>query len=134
VADLELEAIALKTVVAQLAGVKTVKLVILDACRNNMFALAGAQRKGRGQGLARVDTDESTLVFYAAKDGTTAEDGLGRKHSPFTEALLKHIVTPGLEIRFLLGEVRDEVMSATGRQQQPHWYGSFGRSRIFLRQ
>jgi hypothetical protein len=134
VADLELEAIALNAVVAQMAGVKTVKLVILDACRNNMFALAGAQRKGRGQGLARVDTDESTLVFYAAKDGTTADDGLGGKHSPFTESLLKHIATPGLELRFLLGEVRDDVMAATGRQQQPHWYGSFGRTRIFLRQ
>jgi uncharacterized caspase-like protein len=134
VGDLELEAIALNTVMAQLAGVRTVKLVILDACRNNMFALAGAHRKGRWQGLARVDTDENTLVFYAAKDGTAAEDGLGKKHSPFTEALLKHIATPGLELRFLFGEVRDDVMAATGRQQQPHWYGTFGRARIFLRQ
>jgi uncharacterized caspase-like protein len=132
--DLDLEAIALDTVVTQLAGVTTLKLVILDACRNNVFALAGAQRQGRGRGLARVDnTDESTLVFYAAKDGTTADDGLGRKHSPFTQALLKHIVTPGLELRFLLGEVRDDVMASTGRQQQPHWYGTFGRTRIFLR-
>jgi hypothetical protein len=132
--DLDLEAIALDTVVAQLAGVTTLKLVILDACRNNVFALAGGQRQGSGRGLARVNnTDESTVVFYAAKDGTTADDGLGRKHSPFTAALLKHIVTPDLEIRFLLGEVRDDVMTSTGRQQQPHWYGTFGRTRIFLR-
>jgi uncharacterized caspase-like protein len=130
--DLDLEAIALETVVAQLAGVTKLKLVILDACRNNVFPLAGGNR-GSTRGLYRVEPEENTLVFYAAKDGTTADDGLGRKHSPFTEALLKHIVTPGLEIRFLLGEVRDDVMTATGKSQQPHVYGTLGRVRIYLR-
>jgi hypothetical protein len=59
---------------------------------------------------------------------------MGRRHSPFTEAFLKHVVTPNLEIRFLLGEVRDDVLSATGRVQQPHVYGTLGRTRIYLRQ
>ena len=72
-------------------------------------------------------------MFYAAKDGTTADDGLGRSHSPFTEALLKHITTPGLEIRFLLGEVRDDVLAATGKAQQPHVYGTLGRTKLYLR-
>jgi uncharacterized caspase-like protein len=132
--DLDLEAIALDTVIAQLSGVTTFKLVILDACRNNMFALAGGPRQGRSRGLSSMNPDENTLVFYAAKDGTTADDGLGRSHSPFTEALLKHITTPGLEVRFLVGEVRDDVIAATGRLQQPHWYGTLGRTRIYLRQ
>jgi hypothetical protein len=130
--DLDLEAIALDTVVAQLAGVTKLKLVILDACRNNVFPLAGSNR-GSTRGLYRMEPEENTLLFYAAKDGTTADDGLGRKHSPFTAALLKHIVTPGLEIRFLLGEVRDDVMAATGKSQQPHVYGTLGRERIYLR-
>jgi hypothetical protein len=117
---------------AQLAGVTKLKLVVLDACRNNVFPLAGAQRGG-SRGLFRVEPEENTLVFYAAKDGTTADDGLGRLHSPFTRAFLKHVVTPGLEIRFLLGEVRDEVMTATGRVQQPHVYGTLGATKIYLR-
>ena len=66
------------------------------------------------------------------KDGTTAEDGIGRRHSPFTEALLKHITTPGLELRYLLGEVRDEVLAATAHVQEPHIYGTLGRTKIFL--
>jgi uncharacterized caspase-like protein len=118
-------------VVAQLAGVTKLKLVILDACRNNVFPLAGSSR-GSTRGLYRVEPEENTLVFYAAKDGTTADDGLGRKHSPFTAALLKHISTPGLELRFLLGEVRDDVLAATAHIQEPHIYGTLGRNKIFL--
>jgi hypothetical protein len=71
-------------------------------------------------------------VAYAAKDGTTADDGVARKHSPFTAALLKHIVTPGLEIRQLFGYVRDEVAATTARQQQPYLYGSLGGQGFFL--
>jgi uncharacterized caspase-like protein len=135
VTDLDVEAIPLEIVVSQLSGVGKLKLVILDACRNNVFSLAGAGgRRPRGRGLSSFDsTDENTLVWYAAKDGTTADDGTG-KHSPFTEALLKHIVTPGLDLYYLLGEVRDDVMSSTGRVQQPHYYGSLGRAKIVLRQ
>ena len=131
--DLDLEAIALDIVLAQLAGVRTLKLVILDACRNNLFPLAGAQRSG-SRGLVRIEPEENTLVVYAAKDGTTADDGAGRRHSPFTEALLKHIATPSLEINYLFREVRDEVVAATGKAQQPHVYGTLGRTKIYLRQ
>jgi hypothetical protein len=46
---------------------------------------------------------------------------------------LKHIATPGLEIRFLFGEVRDDVLESTGRKQQPHVYGTLGRAKIYLR-
>jgi uncharacterized caspase-like protein len=129
--DLGLEAIPLEMVLDQLTGVTTLKLVILDACRNNLFPLAGALRSG-GRGLYRVEPDRNTLVVYAAKDGTTAEDGIGRRHSPFTAALLKHITTPGLELRFLLGEVRDDVLAATAHIQEPHIYGTLGRTKIFL--
>jgi uncharacterized caspase-like protein len=129
--DVELEAIALDTVLAQLDGVTRLRLVILDACRNNPFALAGATRSVR-RGFAAVEPEGNTLVAYAAKDGTTADDGEGQPNSPFTEALLKHMVRPGLEIRQLFGYVRDEVIAATGRQQQPFLYGSLGGQGVFL--
>jgi hypothetical protein len=131
---LDLEAVALDTVLSQLDGVRKLKLVILDACRNNLFAPAGAKRAA-GRGLARIEPEDNTLVVYAAKDGTTADDGVGRRHSPFTEALLKHIATPGLEINLLFRRVRDDVMKATGHggePQQPHVYASLGGQELYL--
>jgi formylglycine-generating enzyme required for sulfatase activity len=130
-ADVDLEAIGLDTVLGQLAGVSKLKLVILDACRNNLFPLAGAKRAVT-RGLARVDPEDNTLIAYAAKEGTTADDGVGRKHSPFTEALLKHIATPGIEVDYLFRLVRDDVLDATDRQQVPNHYNGLGRERIFL--
>jgi hypothetical protein len=75
--DLELQAIALSTVIDQLTGAAKLRLVILDACRNNVFPLTGTQRS-IPRGLARVEPGDSTLVAYAATEGTTADDGPGR--------------------------------------------------------
>ncbi len=72
------------------------------------------------------------LVAYAAKDGTVAADG-DRRNSPFTSALLRHLETPGLEINFLFRNVRDDVLSATNREQQPFVYGSLSREAIYLK-
>jgi uncharacterized caspase-like protein len=129
---LDLEAIPLDTVLGQLEGVRELKLVILDACRDNPFLLRGGKRSA-GRGLARIEPEDSTLVVYAAKDGTTADDGVGRRHSPFTQALLKHIETPDVEVRILLGRVGDDVKTATGHQQQPHLYGNLGGKEFYLR-
>lgn len=128
---LDLEAIPLETVLAQLEGVRELKLVILDACRNNPFALRGS-RRSLGRGLARIEPEDSTLVIYAAKDGTTADDGVGRPHSPFTQALLKHIATPGTEVRILFGRIGEDVAAVTGRQQLPHLYGTLGGKEFYL--
>jgi hypothetical protein len=110
-------------------------LVILDACRNNPFA-AKMQRSLRTRavtrGLAPTEPTDNVLVAYAARDGTTANDGDGR-NSPFTAALLRNIETPGLEISFLFRNVRDEVMSATKRDQQPFVYGSLSKEAIYLK-
>jgi uncharacterized protein YecT (DUF1311 family) len=131
VGDVELQAIALDTVLKQLGGVRKLRLVILDACRNNPFAIAGAKRN-LIRGLSRVEPEDNTLIAYAAKDGTTADDGPGRLHSPFTEALLTHIGTPGVDVRFLFAHVRNEVMKMTHREQQPHLYGTLGPDQLFL--
>jgi len=129
--DVDLEAIALDTVLAQLDGARTLKLVILDTCHGNPFPLAGAIRANRG--LGRIDPGENTLVFYAAKDGTTADCGAGPNHSPFTASLLNHLTTPGLELRLLLDTVSDDVLTITGRVQQPHVYGTLGPAAVYLR-
>ena len=133
--DVGFEAVSLTTAMSALERAGKLKLVILDACRNNPFAVkmtrTGATRSV-GRGLARVSPAGSdTLVAYAAREGTTADDGSGG-HSPYTTALLKVLEAPGLDVRLLFGKVRDQVRAATGNRQEPFTYGSLGGDRIFL--
>jgi uncharacterized caspase-like protein len=133
--DVKDEAVPLDRVMSALDSVKKLKLVILDACRNNPFVpkmnvAAGARAVNRG--LARVEPQGAdTMIAFAAKAGTTASDGEGA-NSPFAAALAKRLFEPGLDIRLALGNVRDDVLTATGRQQEPFAYGSLGGGTISL--
>jgi hypothetical protein len=133
--DVDHEAMGLRSVLPAVESAGKLGLVILDACRNNPFA-ARMQRSVRtravSRGLVGVEPSGNVLVAYAAKDGTTAADGQGR-NSPFTTSLLKHLETPGLEVNFLFRNVRDDVISATRRQQQPFVYGSLSKEAIYLK-
>ncbi|WP_293857163.1 caspase family protein [uncultured Alsobacter sp.] len=133
--DVKDEAVPLDRVLEAIDRVKRLKLVILDACRDNPF-LASMQRsvgqRSVGRGLARAEpASTGTLIAYAAKAGTVALDGTGA-NSPFTTALARHVAKPGLDIRLALGTVRDEVLSATGQRQEPFVYGSLGGSTLTL--
>jgi uncharacterized caspase-like protein len=133
--DVLSEAIGLKTIVQSVSRAGALGLVILDSCRDNPFAAKMTRTKltrSVDRGLARVEPSANVLVAYAAKDGTTATDGDGR-NSPYTAALLKHIGTRGLEVSFVFRKVRDDVMAATGRRQQPFVYGSLSSKAIYLR-
>jgi hypothetical protein len=129
------EAISLSSVMLQVSNTKNLGLVILDACRNNPFAAkmrrSLALRAVISGGLGRIEPVGNMLVAYAARDGTTALDGDGR-NSPFTAALLHNIETPGVEVTFMFRNVRDDVMEATGNEQQPFVYGSLSRRAIYL--
>jgi len=134
--DVEDEAISLHRLIVSVEGAKRLRLVILDACRDNPFVTMKRERVARTRqikpglgGVAATTTD--TLVAYAAKDGTTAEDG-STEHSPFTTALLKDLFTPGLDIRLAFGRVRDSVLESTGGRQEPYVYGSLGKENISL--
>ncbi|MCK1718422.1 caspase family protein [Bradyrhizobium sp. 141] len=133
--DIESEAISLRSVSLQVSKARKLGLVILDACRNNPFAAKMKRSIGTRalpRGLAPTEPSDNVLIAYAARDGTTASDGEGR-NSPFTASLLRHIDTPGLEISFLFRRVRDDVMAATKREQQPFVYGSLSKEEIYLR-
>jgi Caspase domain len=133
--DIESEAVSLRSVNLQVSKARQLGLVILDACRNNPFAAKmkrSLSTRGVSRGLAPTEPTDNVLVAYAARDGTTANDGDGR-NSPFTAALLRNIETPGLEISFLFRNVRDEVMLATKREQQPFVYGSLSKEAIYLK-
>jgi hypothetical protein len=133
--DVEDETVSLDRLLQVLEPAKRLRLVILDACRDNPFVKSMARTmasRAIGRGLARVEpTTSDTLVAFAAKAGLTAADGDGA-HSPFTTALLKYLVTPGLDVRLAFGRVRDEVLSNTENKQEPFVYGSLGGSVISL--
>lgn len=125
--DVEYEAVPLKLLERTVSGATRLKLIILDSCRNNPFAAATTRTAGTrsiGRGLARVEPEGDTLIAYAAREGAVASDG--DQGSPYTAALVKHLSTPGLEIRILFGRVRDDVLKSTGRTQEPAIYGSLG--------
>jgi uncharacterized caspase-like protein len=133
-ADVEDEAVSLDRVLRALDPAKRLRLVILDACRDNPFKqmkrTLGTRSVGRG--LAKIEpTNTDTLIAFAAKAGSTASDG-DTRNSPFTTALANNIATPGLDLRLALGKVRDEVMKSTNNRQEPFVYGSLGGDTVAL--
>ncbi|MBR1092214.1 caspase family protein [Bradyrhizobium manausense] len=123
------EALSLDRVLVAVEPAKQLRLVILDACRDNPFGRTMKRTlasRGIGRGLAQIEpASTNTLIAYSAKAGFTAQDGDGA-NSPFTIALSKHLTTPGLDVRRAFGFVRDDVLRATGNKQEPFVYGSLG--------
>jgi Caspase domain len=122
--DLSFETINVNQVLAQMEVEKRVNLVFLDACRDNPLARSFARTLGDtrsasvGRGLASIQGAVGTMIAYATQPDNTALDGAGR-NSPFTAALVKHIATPGLEVRSMMTRVRADVLAATRDKQLP---------------
>jgi tetratricopeptide (TPR) repeat protein len=133
--DVEDEAVTLKRVLSKAETAHKLRMVILDACRNNPFRMASADGRSRaiGRGLSPVEPARGVLVAYAARDGTTADDG-DSEHSPFTQALLAHLETPGLEINLMFRKVRDQVLARTNNAQEPFTYGSLPGEELYFKQ
>ena len=129
------EAIALDRILQAIEPARQLRLVILDACRDNPFAKTMKRTvasRALGRGLAGVEPSRpNTLIAFAAKGGSTASDG-DSKNSPFTMALLKYLARPGLELGKAFRLVRDDVMNATGNRQEPFVYGSLGGNDVAL--
>lgn len=133
--SLEFEAVTLKTILRLMERRERTNLVFLDACRDNPLARNLARGMGTRstaieRGLAREETGIGTMIAFATQPGNVALDGEG-KHSPFTEALVKHIETPGLDIANLMRKVRLDVIDTTGRQQVPWNHSSLTGSFMF---
>src|SRR4051812_12498732 len=135
--DAEDEAIPLERLVSSADGAKRLRLIVLDACRDNPFVKSMRRERKTATravsaGLGKVEpTSTDTLIAYAAKAGSTADDGEGQ-HSPFTTAVLKNLTVPGLDVRLAFGRVRDEVLKTTAARQEPFVYGSLGGGNIAL--
>ena len=124
--DAETEAVALEQVIAAVGGARKLRLVMLDACRDNPFAPTmqrTMELKLVDKGFSDIEPAAGFMVVYAAKHGETALDGDG-VDSPFAVAVARDIRQPHVEVRKLFDLVRDDVWSASKHQQQPFTYGS----------
>jgi uncharacterized caspase-like protein len=134
--DAEDEAVSLDRIIAALQPARQLRLIILDACREDPFAPRGHRdivARVIEHGLAKIEpSTPDTLIAYAAKAGSLSYDGDGGPNSPFTAALVKYLAEPGVDIRIALGRVRDEVLKNTGNRQEPFTYGSLGGTEVSL--
>lgn len=131
--DVDFEAIRLDAIVNSIADTPGLKLVLVDACRNNPFVAQmsrASATRSIGRGLAAVEPG-GVVVGYAARGGTLAQDGGGR-NSPYATALLEHIEQPGLELGKMFRRVRDRVVELTDGFQEPFTYGSLPGEDIYL--
>jgi tetratricopeptide (TPR) repeat protein len=133
--DAETQAVALEQVIAAVAGARKLRLVMLDACRDNPFEKTMQRTialKLVNRGFSNIEPEAGFMVVYAAKHGETALDG-DSVNSPFATVLARVIKEPKIEVRKLFDIVRDDVWKATNRTQQPFTYGSLpGREDFYF--
>ncbi len=123
--DVRREAVHLGEVLKFMEEAPTqVNIVIIDACRDNPFYRRWHRTRGSTsvRGLSQVDLPpEGTIIAFATAPGEFAEDGQGRRNSPFTSNLLKYIKEANLEVARMFRHVRADVLQETNSQQRP-WY------------
>jgi tetratricopeptide (TPR) repeat protein len=134
--DIKAEAVSYEELLSAADGAKALRLVVLDACRVNPFKdqmrRTAASRGSIDRGLSRPpEVGPGTLVVYSAKEGEVAVDDAGGANSPFASALVAELKAPGVEVRRVFDNVRDDVLEATDNRQQPFTYGSLPGRRDF---
>jgi uncharacterized caspase-like protein len=129
--DVKYRAVAADWVLARMdeSGMD-VKLLILDACRNNPLGRSWTRTFSRG--LAVMETPKGSLIAYATSPGKTASDGTGR-NSPFTARLLRELLVPGRPIELVFKAVRAGVGQDTNGQQIPWESSSLIGDVVFVR-
>ena len=116
--------------VMERAGCK-MKIVILDACRNNPFARSWHRSTGGG-GLGIMNAPKGTFIAFSTAPGDVASDGKpGNRNSPYTSALLKTLDKKGLSITDFFQEVLERVASSTDEKQTPWTSNSFRGNFVF---
>ncbi|WEX10864.1 caspase family protein [Chelativorans sp. AA-79] len=122
--DLELESYNISNLLDYMRESSSLQILVLDACRDNPFrneAYFLGDRKvsveGK-QGLASLVPRQGSLIVYSTAPDQVAYDGAGSL-SPFTESLVGHVLTPNVEVRQLLTDIRTDVIERTSGRQVP---------------
>jgi tetratricopeptide (TPR) repeat protein len=134
--DIKRETVTYEEMMTTIGRARALRIVVLDACRNNPFKAQMRRSEGHRditpRGLAAPpEPRPGTLVVYSAAAGELADDGAIAGNSPFAHAFADGIRVPGREVRRLFDFVRDDVLSATRDQQHPFTYGSLPAARDF---
>ena len=129
---LDSDGIAADRVVEQMernANPAKLRLVVLDACRNNPRA---GRTRGSVRGLSRMSPgDDYTLIAFSTNDQDVAQDGSG-SNSPYAEALNRHLArAKELPLRRIFELTATDVRNATQQKQRPRTYGDLD-SRVGL--
>jgi hypothetical protein len=102
-------------------------LMIVDACRDNPFKVAGRTLGGRG--LAPTTAATGQMVIFSAGTGQQALDKLGaddkEPNGLFTRLFLREMERPGVSVDRVLRTVRTEVARlarSVGHEQTPALY------------
>lgn len=119
----------LDDIIGKLEDLNRQTLIFLDACRNN--PLPESQRGNTGEGLAKLETGSGTFVAFATQPNNVTSDGSG-DNSPFTQALLSHVETPGISISDMMINVRNDVEADTYGKQTP-WDQSSLRAQFYFK-
>lgn len=120
---LTFELTRLDDVLFGLERARGVKILILDACRDNPLAnrliqTASSRDVVPIHGLARIEANRGMVIAYSTQANQVATDGTGH-NSPFSAALIKEIDEPGVEIGAMFRRVAADVNGMTGGRQLP---------------
>lgn len=140
--DLDFMAVSMDFITRQMRYDVAVRLVVLDACRDNPLSrslarsLKGLSRSAKvTDGLAKIDIDgdggEGTAIIYATSPDEVAYDGDGASHSPFTQAFLDQIEAPDTDIQVVMSRVTGQVLQSTKNQQRP-WINASLTGEVYL--
>lgn len=129
VRDASIELLKVDDLLEQMNGASKMKLLVLDACRNNPFintiSRSGLSRSV-GRGLTPSYSQEpDTFIAYAAAAGAVTPDGVPGSNSPFTAAFVSALSGPPVDVRLLFGRVRDR-MRLSVPSASPYVYSSLG--------
>jgi formylglycine-generating enzyme required for sulfatase activity len=134
------EAIGETYVISELTarGVR-VAVIVLDACRTNPFSRPGGKGIGVAKGLAPPPQVTGVFSLYAARSGQAALDRLYEGDpsptSVFSRVLVPMLTKPGVDLRDLAYEVREEVARiarTAGYDQQPEDHDGTIGGRVYL--
>ncbi|MCE7030311.1 caspase family protein [Jiella avicenniae] len=140
--DLEFRAVSMDAVTQQMKYDVAVRVVVLDACRDNPLSrslarsLSAVTRSAKvADGLAKIDIGgeggEGTAIIYATSPDEVAYDGDASAHSPFTKAFLEQIEAPDTDIQVVMSRVTGQVLESTKNLQRP-WINASLTGEVFL--
>ncbi len=153
--DAPSRAISINQMTAAVGAARDLRMIVLDACRDDPFVQEAhliasrkrtldkshadavldaliARRKEIGGGLAGLRPAQlNTVALYSTQPGQVTLDG-DELNSPFTRAFLKNLPTPNLDLRLFFDRVREDVASGTQGRQRPAFNGQLREGERFF--